>query len=305
MLTSLPPEIIQAILTQLPTASLFNFSLTCRNSRDLARGALRTLVLGVFSSRVNGLISFMESSHDCSTHAVAVVLERRLTKSKRQVIENQNHAAAAVLLKHGHSIRDLELLLWEPQTSVVVALVEMKNLRRLSLNFDHPHTRHSRLEKSYWAEAPPGTIWNWLAATPSGEGMFGRLESLWLRRAGLTDYQLDQIIRRNPRIRDLRLQKCLNLTHHFFKYLAKSPIARSLETLHFTQHDGVEIDNRILPYLACFPSLKNLSLYRCSNVGNEAVKRLNAATWHITHLSLPYCIDSPPTGRLEVDPAYK
>src|SRR5213075_481700 len=98
-------------------------------------------------------------------------------------------------------------------------------------------------------------VWNAFSSL-SGKPVFGRLESLTLERSGLTNYQLECIINGNPRIKEIRLQKCLTLDDEFFEYLAHSPIANTLEVLHFTKSDRPEIDDRILKYIDKLTALK-------------------------------------------------
>ncbi|KAI9825413.1 MAG: hypothetical protein M1832_001143 [Thelocarpon impressellum] len=309
-LLSLPPEVLQETLTRLPISSLLSFGRASRHAHALADCSLGTLALGVFHSRLSGLVSFMDSSEtgQASAFAVTLLLEKREARNKQQLIRNQNTRAAAVLHRHAHSLRDLELVLWELQPVVIEALARMPNLRRLSLRFDHPHTRHSRISRSYWDEAPAGTVWNLLAESPKGRDMFGRLESISLQRAGITDYQLKQIIRRNPRVTELRLQKCLVLTHGFFDWLAnRSPIADTLRVLHFTKSGSAEVDARIYAHIPKLTALESLSLHACTNLDSDVVRRLNKDVWHIPHLAPPHSPESPPSGNggLEVDPMYR
>ena len=255
-LATLPPEITQEILTYLPISSLLSFSETSRTSHALALPSLRTLSLGVFNSRVNGLIAFMNVCRSSTTYDVSMVVHRGDIKTKQQIIRQQNCTSAAVLRTHGSHLRDLELAIWEIEKPVAEAMASMKNLRRLNLNLDHPHTRHSRLLRSYWDEAPTGTVWNLLAASASGQQMFGRLESVVLQRAGVTDYQLKQILKRNPHVKGLKLHKCFELTRRTFDYLARSPLANNLEILHFTSSHNEEVDERIFAHIPKLTALK-------------------------------------------------
>lgn len=256
--SSLPNELAQEVLSHLPVRSLHSFALTSRASYALARKSLRTLALGVFHTRINGLISFMDvPTRPCTTSSsVSITLPKNDTKTRQQIIRNQNAIAAKVLRENGQSIRDLELVLWELEKPLADALATLPNLRRLSLRFDHPHARHANVDRAYWDSAPLGTVWDLLSTTCEDQKVFGRLEALNLERSGITDYQLERIIERNPRIIELRLQKCLALTEEFFEYLARSPIAKSLKVLHLTKNDNEEIDERILQYIGKLTGLK-------------------------------------------------
>ena len=255
--TSLPNEIAQEVLSYLPIRSLHSFALTSRASSALARTSLRTLALGVFHTRVSGLISFMDvPTRSSASHAVSITLPKNDAKTRQQIVRNQNAVAAKVLREHGQSIRELELVLWELEKPLADALAAMPNLRRLSLRFDHSHTRHAGLDRTYWDVAPTGTVWNLLSTSCEGENLLGRLESLTLERSGINDYQLEQLIERNPNLTELRLQKCLALTEDFFEYLGRSPIAKRLKKLYITSNDSDAMDERVLKHISKLSALK-------------------------------------------------
>ncbi|KAI9779765.1 MAG: hypothetical protein M1816_003434 [Peltula sp. TS41687] len=335
--SSLPNELAQEVLSHLPVRSLHSFALTSHASYTLARTSLRTLALGVFHNRINGLISFMDvpSTRPTSSsqgQSVTITLPKNDTKTRQQIIRNQNGVAAKIIRDNGASIRDLELVLWELEKPLADALATLPNLRRLSLRFDHPHARHAHVDRSYWDAAPTGTVWNLLSATCGDQPrkVFGRLEALNLERSGITDYQLERIIETNPRITELRLQKCLALSEEFFEYLARSPIAKSLKVLHVTKNDSVEMDERILTYIGKLTGLKSLSFHACRYLDPEQIKSLNEKEWRIPEVIPPHSADSPPVHTtnptatanaqqqaqgsldagigdafIEVDPAYK
>ncbi|KAI9886171.1 MAG: hypothetical protein M1823_002023 [Watsoniomyces obsoletus] len=317
--SSLPVELAQEILSHLPVRSLNNFSLTSQTGYILARSSLRRLDLGIFHTRINNLIALMhQTSSRASTnnnvHSVSIHLPTKDIKTRQQIVRNQNSKAASVLHQHGSTLRDLELVLWELEKPVADALSSMPNLRRLSLRFDHPFVRHPTLQKNYWNSASTGSVWDLLSRTDDdldGDGgstpVLGRLEALNLERAGITDWQLMQIIERNPGMTELKLQKCTSLTGEFFAYLAKSPIAKTLKTLHFTRNDKEDIDDRVLDHIGELKNLKSLSLYGCKHVDPELCKALNERCWHVEDLTLPYTTESPlqEDAPIEVDPAYK
>ena len=256
-LTSLPPELTREIINYLPIQSLLSFGLTSKENHAIQAVSISTLQLGVFHSRLSGMISFIESSSKrSSTHSIPVILSRNESRTKEQVIRHQNSTARSVLDRYRHTLRDLELVMWNLTEATAVSLAQLRNLRRLSLRFDHPYTRHRDLDKSFWDTSPCSTTWNNLAALRGVGTSFGRLESLNLERSGITDYQLQQILQNNPRLTDLRLQKCLSLTQEIFEYLADSAVGKRLELLHVTKTDSEEIDERVLKHIAKLPKLK-------------------------------------------------
>jgi len=256
-LTSLPPELMREIINYLPIPSLLSFGLTSKDNHAIQAVSLSTLQLGVFHSRLSGMISLIESSSKrSSTHSVPIILPRHESRTKEQVIRHQNNTVRSVLDRYRHTLRDLELVMWNLTEATSASLAELRNLRRLSLRFDHPYTRHRDLDKSFWDTSPGSTAWNNLAALRGKGKSFGRLESMNLERSGITDYQLRQILQNNPRLTELRLQKCLSLTEETFEYLGDSNVGKRLEVLHVTRNDSEEIDERILKHIAKLPKLK-------------------------------------------------
>ena len=165
--------------------------------------------------------------------------------------------------KYRHTFQDLEIALWELQGSSAASIARLTNLRRRSIRLDHPHTRHSDLDRAFWGTASGSTVWNKLSARPGEERVLGRLQSLKLERAGLTDYQLRQILESNPSIKDLRLQKCLALTEETFGFLAANGVAESFKVFEFTRNRSEHIDGRILGYIGELPNLRVRFFHLC------------------------------------------
>ena len=236
-LLSLPPEITRDIFTYLPVGSLLSFGQTSKRNHAIQSASLSTLRLAVFPSRLGCSISLMEASAEPgSIHNVQMVLSKRESRTKETVQTNQNARIQRVMDKYRHTLRDLEIALWELQGSSAASIARLTNLRRLSIRLDHPHTRHLDVDGAFWETASGSTVWNKLSARPGEERVFGRLQSLKLERAGLTDYQLRLILESNSSIEDLRLQKCLALTESTFGFLAANGVAESFKVFHFTRN---------------------------------------------------------------------
>lgn len=259
-LSSLPPEISREVLRYLPVRTLLDFGLTSKNNHALQSCSLSKLRLGVFHSRLGGMVSLMEATGDQSfLHSVQMVLPKDESRTKVKVIYNQNLRIRKVVDAYQKTLRDLEIALWELDDSTACSIARLKNLKRLSIRLDHPHTRFPGVDRQFWESSPGSTVWNNLASTV-GKSTLGRLQTLTLERAGITDYQLAKILESNPMLRELRLRKCLTLTNKIFKVLAESRVGRQVETLCFTKSDGDGIDNRMLEYIGKLPNLKVLQL---------------------------------------------
>ncbi len=254
--SSLPPEMSREVLRYLPVRSLLDFGLTSKNNHALQSCSLSKLRLGVFHSRLGGMVSLMEATADRSyLHSVQMILPKTESRTKVKVIHNQNLRIRKVVDAYRQTLRDLEVALWELDDSTVCSIAQLKNLKRLSIRLDHPHTRFPGIDRQFWESSPGSTVWNSLASKP-GRRALGRLRSLNLERAGITDYQLAKVLESNPMLTELRLRKCLTLTNKTFKILAESNVGRHIETLCFTKSDSDDIDGRLLEYIGKLPNLK-------------------------------------------------
>lgn len=254
LLVSLPPEIILHILRYLPLHSLLSFGRTSKGFHTLSNSSVTALSIGIFPTRISSLVSSIHASSSSLPsipldHTVLVIMDRQSTRTKHQVLTFQNKLASEVTERYASSLHSLDLRLWEMQ--IAEALTHTKNLKHLALRMDHPFLRHRDIDKSYWNQAEGSTVWNEL------EGVWDRLEYLTLERAGITEWQLAQIMRTNPHLKGLRLKKCYGLGLGFWRDLVRSPGKDSLQRLEFTWTTNEEIDQRIIPYIT---QLKNLQV---------------------------------------------
>ncbi|MCJ1392835.1 hypothetical protein MMC18_005707 [Xylographa bjoerkii] len=303
-ISSLPPEMLREVLHYLPITALLSFGGTSKYNHAIQSISLSKLQIGVFPSRINAMISLLDvHDNQSKTHNVQIVLSKKDGRSRILVIRNQNRIVSTVVSKYQHTLRDLEVTLWDLQ-SAAESIAKARNLRSLSIRLDHPHTRYADVDRSWWKDAPSSTVWNALCGKGKGSKVFGRLENLNLERCGITDYQLQCVLEENPHITQLRLRKCLGLTEDFFQSLARSDLGQSLMVLHFTQNTADWVDDRVLKHIEGMPSLNSLSLHGCHNIDSDLVRKMNQEQWHIRELITPHSSDSPPDV-VEVDPLYK
>ena len=305
-LSTLPPEIIRIILENLPVRSFLAFGLTSKNNHAIQSHSLSSLRLGVSQSRLNGMVCVLEGTLvKCYTHTFQAVLSKTQSRNRKMVVRNQNAIIRVIVSQYCHTLRDLEISLWELQEPVAKSIARVKNLRGLSIRLGHPNTGFLDVGRSFWEISPGSTVWNDLFAKSDQLQVPGRLQSLNLEGAGITDYQLEQLMNNHPMIRDLRLQKCLNLTTETFHCLARNNEGRPLKTLYFTEYHGKKIDNRILEYIGKLTNLdvsetssarffdvltmlpQFLSLHECTSIDSEIVLWMNERLWQIPKLVLP------------------
>lgn len=210
-LNSLPPELIIEILHQLPITSLLSYGLTSRISHAIQQCSLSRLRLGVYQTRLGGMPNLVERATARSPlHSVQRISPRRGSKNKECVVYMQNREIRHVVERYQSSLRDLEIAMWELQEGTARSLARLTNLKHLSIRFEHPQT--VQVNRAFGKGSPGSAVWNFLASKKGGQRALGRLETLILEGACITDYQLREILKGNPRIHVLVLRKCSNLT---------------------------------------------------------------------------------------------
>ncbi|KAH0538763.1 hypothetical protein FGG08_004651 [Glutinoglossum americanum] len=340
-LHSLPPELSLKILSHLPPPSLLSFSQTSHRNYTLHTFALASLKLGIFHSRISSLLSFLlpascpstepTDDEDDAEDVISILLKKEEARTRTGVIGRQNQLAGMLLQRYTH-LRSLDLVIWDITPQTTRSIAALPALHTLSIRLHHPHVRHPDVPKTHWSTCTPSTKWNSLSSTlsrgwcPAQRGSktqrtpppppMGRaLRRLRLERCGITDYQLECILRDNPLLHDLRLKKCTILTDELFEALAHSP-PQHLSRLDFTDSENPSITPQILPYISALKSLKTLSLHALLHIPNDIVKEYRDTEWTtLRHLTLPASEDpgdaagtrdgGSRVGEIEVDDVYK
>ena len=307
-LSSLPPEIVANVMTHLPIPALLALGATSAYFHALQATALTSLQLGIFPSRLDGVLANFSSqtAHD-PARSINLRLPSNTFHAKDSIITAQNTRASAVLEQHGDTLRDVELALWDLQASTAKTLTSLRRLRSLAIRLDHPHTSHRSISRKFWHQSPGSTMWNHLygsrgGASPARPALGGKLQRLTLERAGVTDYQLRRILEENPQLTELRLRKCRTLTCEFFDWLAHSETAKRLEVLHFEQSWEESIDGEVLESIGEMPCLRELSLSGCGWITNAEVEAWSKG--RAIDVTLPQRVEKN-VVKVDVDPAYK
>lgn len=145
-------------------------------------------------------------------------------QSAYQTIRAQNEVLAKIMSRYGGSLIDLEFMAYDLNAQGATALSAHcgRKLRHLALRFEHPHIRDRMLSRRFWSQpAPASPVWNALIGVgPTGKNIgLTNLESLVLERAGVTPWQLRMLVKRNPRLTDLRLRTCAAVQPEFVNWL--------------------------------------------------------------------------------------
>ena len=119
------------------------------------------------------------------------------SRTKSNLILNQNLRIRKIVDTHQHIIQDLEVDLWELHDTSACSIAQLKNLKRLSIRLDHPHTRLPGDDRQFWESSPGSTVWTNLASKTE-KTTLGRLRSLNLERAGITNYQWPRCWKATP-----------------------------------------------------------------------------------------------------------
>ncbi|KAK8161634.1 hypothetical protein IWX90DRAFT_388374 [Phyllosticta citrichinensis] len=289
-LTSLPSELLLHILSHLPIRSLLAFSETSRMAYILASSSLQTLSLGIYPNRVSSLISQLSSS-------IAHVIPKASEHRPNTLLTFHTALTSSILSRYCVSMRNLELSVWALTPPIADALASLKNVRCLSLRVEDPSPSFFRA----MPEAGSGTEWNKFADA------WGRLETLRLMGAEISDWQLCRILERNPALKELWLKKCPDVGRDLLKYMAEEWEGRlGLDALSLIECDAaVEIDEEAMEYIRELTNLKHLSLLGCRGVSNDVVARSNHDFWHIPAIELPHVAEPGLVPAvIEVDPAY-
>jgi hypothetical protein len=140
-----------------------------------------------------------------------------------QTVRLQNEVFAKIINRYGRSLVDVQFLAYDLNTQGAMAVAKCgPKLRHLGLRFEHPYVRDGMVGRNFWFQPPPGSPgWNALI----GVGDIGKnagltnLESLVLERAGITSWQLRMLVKRNPKLKELRLRTCAAVQPEFVNWL--------------------------------------------------------------------------------------
>ncbi|KAL4890549.1 hypothetical protein BDV59DRAFT_204263 [Aspergillus ambiguus] len=253
-------------------------------------------------------------------------------RTHEQMVRLQNRIFARVVNRYGPSLVKLEFMAYDLDAEGAQALgTQCRNsLRHLALRFEHQHIRDGNMRPSTWLHpAPSSPAWNMLLGIGSHEhlGVFG-LETLILERAGITAWQLMTLVRRNPRLRTLKLRTCRGAQPEFLNWLGgieKDPEAKEDEAVPGQRLETLWLEHchRLLPesvgeyaflpeedcdagleWVRGLKNLKSLSFNECMNIPSEYVERANKVVWNIPEVILPYSLEAE-SSSIEVDPTLR
>ncbi|KAL2853064.1 hypothetical protein BJX68DRAFT_265300 [Aspergillus pseudodeflectus] len=359
---TLPPEIVLQILSYLSIQDLLAFGTTCRPYHAYHLVSLKRLRLAVFEKRVHSiiaslqagwsrpdqLVTFWDNGDQESSYTISVVRpQSRASKgdsgrrasaqdkprSQEQMVRLQNQIFTRVVRRYGPSLRYLEFMAYDLNLDGAAALGSkcQHTLRHLALQFEHP----VRGSTTWHQPAPPSEAWNSLIGIGSRCMSAGlhNLETLILRRAGITPWQLMMLVKRNPRLQTLKLRTCRGARPAFLFWLggAKNEFEEVERSDEQTAAPGAKLEvfwlehcHRLLAHpidqggnplddeqcdagfewVRGLKSLQSLSFSESANMPSKLIDRANKTIWKIPDVVLPYCLYDENTS-IAVDPRWK
>jgi len=126
--------------------------------------------------------------------------------------------------RYGHSLDELQLLAYNINEEGAMAVDTScgSRLRHLALRFEHPFVKDTSPYYKYLAAPAQGSpAWNaFIVIGPVKRGLnIVNLGSLILERAGITPWQLRMLVKRNQRLKVLKLRTCAAVQPEFVNWL--------------------------------------------------------------------------------------
>ncbi|KAF1815521.1 hypothetical protein P152DRAFT_455234 [Eremomyces bilateralis CBS 781.70] len=316
LLTSLPPEVLLDILAYLPLRSLLSFGQASKISHQLASCAMHRLSLGIFPTRLSGILSrlsgvstldlyspsHLEDVQD-DTRIASIVIPDAATLNSYSLLAFHNALISAVLSRYAYSLRDLDLTIWMLTPPIAKALGSARGLKRLRLRVENPFKLRGGLragDRDVQRRLPPekGGLWD------TFPGSWHKLEGLMIDGSIIGLDTLQGILKGCGCLKELWLKNCPNISGKLVEFLANDwNGAYALEGLGLA-NCGIVHDDDLEPIIH-LTRLKLLSLYDCRGLDNDNVNKINKGTWKIRHLILSDSMDLPSEHHIiEVDPAY-
>ena len=140
------------------------------------------------------------------------------------MVRIQSDILSSILDRYGRSLNHLEFMAYDLNNDAAVSLGKNcgPSLRHLALRFEHPHVRDGGIRPDAWfRSADPSTGWNALIGIGPYKdiGNITGLTTLTLERAGITPWQLRQLVKRNPGLRTLKMRTCNGAQPEFLYWL--------------------------------------------------------------------------------------
>jgi hypothetical protein len=264
LLLDLPPELLIPTLALLPPSSLLKFSQCSRYAQSLANSSLHTLNLefglpsyqesfclpprriplepssrSLSSSRRRSLATKRSQFHmldrrdnQATTnskmiHKTTIRIYNAYSYGYTTLISFQSALLSSILARYCNSLQNIDITLWALTAPMAKAISELSALRFLSVRIQEPYFTKKSLQES--CKAAQLAAWQILATSAARAG---RLLSLEIENAAITDSFLFRLLENNPCCRELRLRKCTFISKVLWDFLGMNWKGRdALQTL--------------------------------------------------------------------------
>jgi hypothetical protein len=219
-LLDLPTEILNQILTPLPTSSLLRFSETSHHARCLANANLHTLSLGVAPLSSPLLTDFDQSTTLSNPYAIWLHIPRAASYEYWTLLNFQSALVTSILKRHGTMLQHLEISVWALTQPMAEAIADLRALRTLSLRIESgigfvrgsPRSRIA-VEREEQSKA-------WELLTKSAPVWRQRLTALRLENCDLETEQLAVLMKGSWASMALGLIRCRYVVTGLWNFLA-------------------------------------------------------------------------------------
>jgi hypothetical protein len=290
-LLTVPPELLVHILAFLPIQALLKFSQTSRYSYSLASSSLHTLSLGIHPSRVSGIIarlaatqypqpretrSFFSALHHAAgdsqqgtsestymaeailapdnPYKVKVLIPDAQTFDYTTLLSFHTALTSSVLLRHGATLRNLDLSLWTLTIPIANVLAGLSAIRVLSIHIeDFPYVRAMPPIRAAAQRTEEREAWSLLTGTAIWAP---RLNALRIEGGELTTSQLSTLLRKVRWCRELWLYRCTMIDYSLWIFLGSEWEGGSALQVLGISRCGGKLDEEVLDLIGGLRSLR-------------------------------------------------
>ncbi|KAF2109236.1 hypothetical protein BDV96DRAFT_652090 [Lophiotrema nucula] len=257
---------------------------------------------GTYDKRRNFSTSELLSSND--PYKVSVLIPDSQVFEYVTLLSFHTALTKSILLRHGGTLRNLDLSLWTLTKPIAKALSNLTAVRALSIRIEEfPHVRavpRSRIarqrvhEREAWDVLTSQAIW-----AP-------RVTALRLEGGELDTAQLTTLLSKSRWCRELWVCKCPGVGKEVWSFLANEWEGRTALKILGVMKCGSQLDEAVLEMIGELKGLQFLTLHGCRGLDSDVVEEWNRDVWKIPEVIPPFTMVKhiDPSTIIEVDPAY-
>ncbi|KAI4945428.1 hypothetical protein J4E86_009315 [Alternaria arbusti] len=303
-LLDLPTEILNHILTPLPTSSLLRFSETSRHARILANANLHTLSLGI-APLAPAFFKYLDPSITSTKKPYDIWLRIPQAKSYEYLtLHNfQSALVTSILKRHGTMLQHLNISVWALALPMAKAITSLRALRTFSLRIESGVRYVRGIPRSRIAieREEQGKAWDVL--TESAAEWSGRLTVVRLENCDVRAEQLAVLLKESRGCKELGLNRCRYLGREMWTSLGDWEGRAKLKMLDVAECGGL-LGDEATEVVGRLDGLQTLNLYDCQEQRPGEFERLNEELWHIKDFTAPRPGVYGENMIIEVDPDY-